>query len=354
MKKELPVTFFCPQSKELHRIEGPPVDDTVHYWSVPESVRPRAWVVQTVLRLREAGHDVSIKPKLPKEGVLVLLVEDEYCEHFYKQYGKKHSNLIIVAIRADIIGFRFPLADAEIVQNGYLADNKRIFHIPHWPQPGLVPRDPSRGSTIQNIAYKGHPNHVPSHIFTDRLKSFLKDRNIKILKPLKDRTKPHPWHDYRKVDLIVAARKSWYEIDPFYHKPASKLINAWHAGVPALLGPEYAYRELRCSALDYFEISSDEDVMIAIDRLTNAPDLYESMVQHGHERAKEFTPNQITKRWSEVLFKKIPRITNYPSHRIARRLPHSLRKVVNMISMPPAPYEICKMAGYLYRSILKL
>lgn len=43
------------------------------------------------------------------------------------------------------------------------------------------------------------------------------------------------WHDYQHVDAVLAIR----DCPPVVlaTKPASKLINAWKAGVPALLGP---------------------------------------------------------------------------------------------------------------------
>jgi hypothetical protein len=47
------------------------------------------------------------------------------------------------------------------------------------------------------------------------------------------------WHDYSTDDLVLAVR-DLTEKDALV-KPASKLVNAWIAGVPALLGPEPAF-----------------------------------------------------------------------------------------------------------------
>src|SRR5436309_1927650 len=69
------------------------------------------------------------------------------------------------------------------------------------------------------------------------------------------------------------------------NKPASKLVNAWLAGVPALLGPEIAYRELRRSELDYCEVSSLAEAQAAVDRLLGDPGLYNAMVENGRARA---------------------------------------------------------------------
>ena len=348
----LPVTFFCPQPGELSRVDGPPVEETVKHWTVPQPARMRAWVVQTVLRLREVGYDVAIQPTLPETGIVVLLPEPHFCEAFYRQYETTHRDLLIVTVRADIVGFRSPLADAEIVQNGYFADEKRVFHIPHWPQPGLIPRDPGRGTAIRTIAFKGDRGNLHPDLFSDRFHQFLGEHNIEVrLEESVDRLTPQPWHDFQEVDLLIAVRKPWHEGDLFYNKPASKLINAWHAGVPALLGPEIAFRELRRDPLDYIEVASDREAMTAIQELIDHPDRYSAMIDHGRKRAEDYTVDRITERWAEVLFEKVPRLAEHATFRLSRSLPLALRRVWNCVAMPPARHEAWKMAGYVYRNI---
>ena len=345
-----PVTFFCPDPSELARAEGPPVDETVDHWTVPQPVRVRAWVVQTALRLREAGHDVAIQATLPDTGIVVLLPEPHFCASFHEQYTSAHRDLLIVTIRADIVGFRSPLADAEIVQNGCFADDVRTFHIPHWPQPGLRPRDPSRGARVRTLAFKGDKGNLHPNLFTDRLDAFLDMHDITArLEETVDRTAPQPWHDYHDVDVLLAVRRPWHRGDLFHDKPASKLINAWHAGVPALLGPEYAFRELRDDPLDYVEVTSDADVIAALTRFIDEPDHYTAMVEHGRQRAQAFTVEQITERWAEVLFERIPRLAERPSVRASRRLALPLRQVWNWAAMPPTPLELRKQLGHVYR-----
>lgn len=355
MSTSLPVTFFCPQRDECARVEGPPVEATVAHWTVPHPVRVRAWVVQTVMRLREAGHTVHIQPTLPDEGIVVLLPEPHLREEFMRQFEPRHRNLLVVTIRADIVGFRSPIADAEIVQNGYFADETRVFDVPHWPQPGLIPRNPERGSSIQTIAFKGDRGNLHPELFSDRFYAFLEDRGITVrLEETVDRHAPQPWHDYEDVDLLIAVRKPWHNGDLFYDKPASKLINAWHAGVPALLGPEHAFRELREHPLDYFEVSTDDEAMAAISRLLDEPGLYAEMVAHGQQRAQDFNPERVAERWAEILFDKVPRIAETSAFRLSRPLPLSMRQVWNVGALPPAPHEARKMAGFTYRKLRQL
>ena len=107
------------------------------------------------------------------------------------------------------------------------------------------------------------------------------------------------WHDYQHVDAVLAIR----DCPPVVlaTKPASKLINAWKAGVPALLGPEPAYRELRTSPLDFLEAASAEAVLDSIDRLQQESGLYRRMTEHGAKRAQAFDVNMLTQKWLSLL-----------------------------------------------------
>ncbi len=107
------------------------------------------------------------------------------------------------------------------------------------------------------------------------------------------------WNDYSACDLALAAR-NLTEVDALA-KPASKLVNAWQAGVPALLGPEPAFRRLRRSELDYIEVVLPEDVIAAVARLKDNPSLYRAMIKNGSERAKDFSTERIIGRWVDVL-----------------------------------------------------
>lgn len=45
------------------------------------------------------------------------------------------------------------------------------------------------------------------------------------------------WHDYSDVDVVLAAR-AFGRPNSYAWKPATKLYNAWHAGVPAIFSGE--------------------------------------------------------------------------------------------------------------------
>ena len=114
---------------------------------------------------------------------------------------------------------------------------------------------------------------------------------------------PDQWHDYRRVDAIVAVR-SFDAVETFDVKPASKLVNAWRAGVPAILVPESAYRAERESEIDYLEVSTMEETLDALKALKNSPDLYLQMVEQGKRRAQAFTPAHVAREW-ELFFREV-------------------------------------------------
>jgi hypothetical protein len=111
------------------------------------------------------------------------------------------------------------------------------------------------------------------------------------------------WPDFRDVDAVVALRPPGADVA---RKPAAKLYNAWLAGVPALLGPEPAYRECRRSELDYLEIRGRAEARAAVDRLLREPSLFRAMIEHGRGRAVEVSVAATTGAWRELLERTLP------------------------------------------------
>jgi hypothetical protein len=341
----LPVTFFYPYPDELTALPDLELDDHL-FWSHEGKERRRAWILQTYLRLREAGHPVSIADTLPERGLLVLLPEPEIRRAFDAQYTRAHRSLVVATVRADVTEYRSLLGDVDIVQNGRFADDDRVFFVPHWPQPGLLPRDPRRGTRIENIVFKGGFGSLLSDFRSDRWHDYLAahDMAFQIASAETEGAIPN-WHDYRTADLNLAVRPPYNDGGLRCEKPASKLVNAWHAGVPSLLGAEYAFRELRTSSLDYIEVTSVEEAVEAVEALRAHPRRYAQMVEHGRRRARAFTPARIAERWAEVLFEKAPQTAARRVTRWTRALPGPLRSGVNFFLTPPSPYELRKRLG---------
>jgi hypothetical protein len=265
---------------------------------------PKVWIVQTYIRLKKAGYPVIAISEPPKTGVVVL-----HYEQFTTFWNSAPSTrgIVTVVVRADRIENKF--SDFEVLQNQHFADEKKLFFIPHWPQPNIIQRNNARGTTIKNIAFKGFLSNLHPILESDEWKQFLAQRNIEWIADgqqwdsLDARYDLINWNDYSETDLIVALRQDLARNYP--DKPASKLINGWTAQVPCILGPEIAYQELRRSELDYIEVNDLKPLMVAVDHLINNPDVYQKMISNGISRAKEFSVDSIIERWGKLLFEKI-------------------------------------------------
>jgi glycosyltransferase involved in cell wall biosynthesis len=280
----------------------------------------RAWILQTCLRLRHAGHPVELSGTAPEEGLVVF--HSKQARELLRQRSRLRG-VVLVAARAD--NRQALIADFEILQNGCFADGRRRFFVPHWPQAGLLPRDPARGERIERIAYKGFAANLHPSFRTPDWTGFLAREGIEWAMDAVEfdgrNRRELDWPDFRTVDLVLAVRPD--ERNARHSKPATKLVNAWLAGVPALLGPELAYRELRRSELDYLEVASVAEAREAVLRLRRDPGLYRAMVENGRQRGAEFTAAALVPRWAELLFATIPALA--AEQQLSRRIPLPLR-----------------------------
>ena len=321
------VAFFHSGAREF----GPPAaidpDREPHRFERGE----HAWTVQTCVRLARAGLPVGLVDRAPTRGIVVFHAKER---RELLRSLPSGADVLLVGIRADNGECR--AADAEVVQNGRFADGRRRVFIPFWPQPGLVPRDPSRGETVRRVAFKGFTRNLAQELRSPAWSDFLASLGIEWVL---DGVDYHDhvagrdglrWADYRDVDLVVALR----EPDPRLHtgKPAAKLYNAWSAGVPAVLGREHAYREMRQSELDYLEAEGLAGAQAAVTRLLADPGLYRRMVEHGRRRAAEFTVEHIVERWRALLFAELPAFAATRRGRLIRRTPVPLKAWVRVAS----------------------
>ena len=249
------------------------------------------WVMLTYLHLRARGLDVRITDSFVPGEICVASYWDLPIRALpYRSY--------VVACRHD--GPRPEICEQTIVQNPSQAVRPTDHLIQHWPQPGLIPRDPSRGTVLRRVDYKGWENNLWEPLRVPRFRQELAKLGIEFHidgKPPDSRQLR--WHDYAEVDAVLAIRDLTDR--DYYNKPASKLVNAWLAGVPALLGPEPAYQALRRSELDYFEVHTVREAIDAIARLAADRELYAAVAENARLRSREFTTDQIAARWREVL-----------------------------------------------------
>jgi hypothetical protein len=205
---------------------------------------------------------------------------------------KPRHKQLLVCLQADYEPH--PYAQLHVNQNQYEARQANHHFMPHWPQIGLIARQAERATELRHVAYFGLEKNLAPELRSSAWSQHLSDLGFNWHIIPKER-----WHDYRDVDVTVAVRR--FQDIPYKRKPATKLYNAWHAGVPAILGPESAYQAERKSDLDYLEVRSTSEILAALQRLKDRPDLYRQMVENGQARAASITPVALTQRWQTWL-----------------------------------------------------
>jgi len=261
----------------------------------------KIWIGQTYHRLKQLQVPVALSHELPSSGLVVTHADHA---HQARRALRPWQNVVIVSLRTDRSPCRY--ADFEIVQNAHSAQSPRQRHVPHWPQPALQSRDPARGTRIVNVVYKGaapelHPQ-LATLAWAEDVRQLGMTWHADAATWVSNQQRVYEgidWTDYTQADVILALRANPAHLYPT--KPASKLVNAWHAGVPALLGPEVAFQELRQSPLDYIEVRSAQEALAALQRLQANPGLYQDMVEQGRMRAQAFTTEAIDERWQRTL-----------------------------------------------------
>ncbi len=261
----------------------PMVADQYWYYNVPGQVTfgMYASIIQTYLYLKDAGFPCELVTEMPTEGIVVAH------RRSFPFHQQPNSKLLMICYKANYDPH--PYAQLHVVLNPN--DVRAGYHfIPHWRQTGLIPRDPERGDRFENIAYFGLRGNLAPELRDEQWEKIVQSLGLSWRV-----VEPEQWNDYRDVDAIVAVRH--FENQDFTYKPALKLYNAWHAGIPAILGRETSFQAERKSDLDYLEVTSLEQTIASLKRLRDDAALRRAMVANGHVRAQATTPAQLTSEW---------------------------------------------------------
>jgi hypothetical protein len=263
---------------EAAAAEAPDVD------AMPERIRPpvdAVWIAQSYMRLRKRGHDVRLTDKFVPEEVCVALAALKGSNRPYRSFA--------VSVQCHLLVAR--ICEFNIVQNQLLLQRPNQALLPHWPQPGLIPRDVSRGTRLEHIGYFGDES-LMSDFNSAAFRSELKKLGMTLVTH-------QQWNDYSNTDVVLAVRN----VPQSYlaYKPASKLYNAWAAGCPALLGQEPAFAAHRRSNLDYIEVGNPAEALVALARLKAEPELFQNMVDNGIRRSCDFSVDAVARCWERLL-----------------------------------------------------
>jgi hypothetical protein len=243
-----------------------------------------AWVLQTYLWLRRRGLEAELATRCAPGALCVVHYDDLRARDLA-------ADSYLLGARGD----RPPmlLADQQVVQTPLLANGMSSHFVPNWPQPGLLPRAQERGARIERVGFVGRERNLAPEFRTPGFRRELAQHGFALV------VREDRWWDYRDLDAVLAVRQA--SPAKLRTKPASKLVNAWHAGCPALLGPEPAFEARRLSPLDFLAVATPQEALAALRRLREDPGLYASMVENGRQRAKEFSATAIAARWEDLL-----------------------------------------------------
>jgi hypothetical protein len=248
------------------------------------------WCVQTYLVLKRMGLDVVLVDHIVPGQICCVAYQDLWPRDLpYRSF--------IVCVRHD--RGRPHVCEHNIVQCHLNLENRRDHLIPLWPQPRLLKRDPTRGERLENIVYKGLDIYLAKPFRAPEFARELAAMGVRLEVTSGDlENRKADWSDYREADAVIAVRNvTEYDLSI---KPPSKLVNAWLAGTPALLGPEPAYQHLRRSPLDYFEVRTVQEALDAVRKLKSDPALYRAMVENGFARAQDFSLQKLATVWRDL------------------------------------------------------
>lgn len=255
----------------------------------------QCWIFQTWLYLRNAGVDVSLVNEIPREGIVVAITGN------IPVSLPSHSGLFVAGVVAD--GSPHPKAQLQIVQNA--AHARRLpqsLFMPHWTQPGLVPRRKDRLGKFERVAFFGDRGNLAPELLAREWTEELRKR-VGATFEVRGAAR---WHDYSDVDAVVAIRDFRRGLQ--LHKPAAKLHNAWLASVPFIGGSDSAYAANGIPGTDYLVARTPGEVLSHLERLKHDESFRTFITEQGRKKSLEFSREAITKRWRKLVMNVLPEL----------------------------------------------
>jgi len=270
-------------------------------------IGPACWVVQTCLQLQSRGFGCRLTQDPPSAGIVIAHFDD------IPQTLSQRGAAYWVCALADRQNAH-PFANYYVLQNPYqrLRTRQPSSHVLHWKQPGLIPRAAARQGLFTHLRFFGeHVSLAPEFTQPDFIGWCEREGFDFQVVP-----REH-WHNYSDCDAVIGVRglhAGWV-----HDKPATKLVNAWVAGAPAILGRESAFRALGAPGETYLEAASMADVRGHLIALRNDRQLLQSIVNSGFARAGCASDDSITQMWVDAIDRQIkPRAARWHRYGVLR------------------------------------
>ena len=262
--------------------------EPTHLVQSGKSACVQCWIYLTFQRLFREGVDVELCHRIPESGIVVALTGN------LRPGLRSPEGVFLIGVVAD--GIPHPACHFHILQNGIHARRlSRSAYIPLWPQPGLVPRDLSRGDIFENVYFFGDPPNLAPELRDPSFAKLLRNQlGMNLVIAGSER-----WHDYSEADCVLAVRE--FGTGLFLRKPATKLYNAWMAGAPIIGGRDSAFSFDGRTGVNYLSCTTLGGVMSALERLKDNKQLRHELVTAGLVASHQFTPKAITGRWADLL-----------------------------------------------------
>lgn len=288
------VSFYIP-AKHLpsaKRLEDWRAGRIPDLFDVGKPATAQNWIYQTWEEIGDSC-DIELVGEMPKSGIIVTLA------NFLHTGFRASDDQFVAAVVADFVPH--PGAQVQILQN--VAHARRFpggLFMPHWPQLNLIPRDPDRGERLETIAFFGDRPNVAPELLTDAFAERLqKEAGVRLEVRGSDR-----WHDYSDVDVAVAVRS--FSVARHLHKPATKLYNAWLAGLPMIGGVDSAFMTEATDGVDYLVARTPDELISHLKLLKSQPAFRQGLVEAGDKRARAHSRETMRQRWKDLCEKELP------------------------------------------------
>lgn len=243
-----------------------------------------AWCYLTYSRLTAAGvAGLTLSNTLDRAAINVV-----HSEHL--AVLPDPGGAFIVSAQADHL--RRPGAQFHVVQNRNQVKANTVW-IHHWPQPGLIGRS-SEITRVRKVAYVGQTYNGNLALDVETWRAQCRQQGFEFSAPGSGN-----WFDMSSYDACIAIRS--FDRRGYDNKPASKLINAWLAGLPLIGGYDSAYAQIGRPGEDYLLAETMEQTLNWLIKLDAEPDFRAALVARGRARAVEFDNDAVAALWRAAL-----------------------------------------------------